>query len=74
MTLQTIHRHVVASDFKHIIMIPLDFDINTGMIHSVTDNEFINAILDHDKLFPKQYARWQEFLRLWGNQEEITSD
>ena len=74
MTLLAIHRHVVASDFKHIIMIPHVFDENFGIINSVNDNEFLNAILDHDKIHPDYYSRWQMFLRRWGGKEEITSD
>jgi hypothetical protein len=72
-TLLTIHRHVVASDFKHIIMIPQIFDEKLG---TITDNgtDHFNAILDHDKLHPDQYTCWQKFLREWGGKEEVTSD
>lgn len=74
MTLVNIHRHAVASDFKHIIMIPKHFDEKNPNWMSNTGIEYVNAILDHDKLRPDHYSRWQYFLRNWGNQEEVTSD
>lgn len=72
-TLRTIYRHVVASDFKHIVMIPLEFDEHDkNSINAST--QYVNAVLDHDKLTDEHYKRFQRFLRRYGRDEEVTSD
>lgn len=74
MTLMNMHRHIVASDFKHIIMIPYHFDESDVTSINGTGVEYFNAILDHDKLRSDHYTRWQKFLQRWGCKEEVTSD
>lgn len=72
-TLRAIHRHVVASDFKHIVMIPHYFDENDpDTVNYATSHA--NAVLDHDQLTDDHYKRYQRFLRTYGRDEELESD
>ena len=71
--LRSINRHAIASDFKHIIMIPLYFDEKDPTTYNASA-PFVNAILDHDQLTDDHYKRYQRFLRRFGRDEEITSD
>lgn len=72
-TLRAIYRHVVASDFKHIVMIPLHFDEHDPTTINAS-TQYINAVLDHDKLTDEHYKSFQRFLRRYGRDEELTSD
>ena len=72
-TLRPIYRHVVASDFKHIVMIPLHFDEHDPTTINAS-TQYVNAVLDHDKLTDEHYKSFQRFLRRYGRDEELTSD
>jgi hypothetical protein len=57
-TLRSINRHAIASDFKHIVMIPLIFDENDPSTLTASTT-YVNAILDHDQLTDEHYKSFQ---------------
>ena len=65
-------RHSVAYDFKTLFLIPSIFDIMTGVVPSHAT--YTNAIKDHDKIGKSTALKWQEFVRRFGSNEELTSD
>jgi hypothetical protein len=72
-SLATIWRHIIQYDFRLIALIPLTFDPKN--ISSIPSNvEFVNCVLDHEKLTDDHYFAWQLFIRRFAQDEELTSD
>jgi hypothetical protein len=69
----SIHRHAVNYDCKSIFLIPGYFDKMD--VTSISPNaHFTNSILDHVNVSTSRCFDWQEFVRHFGRDEEITSD